>query len=317
MVAKKIVVEVLSNEFSEETLKKKLREDRFLPEQNNTFIVNTWNLVLKNVQPPKAKVTSDNTKIELIENINENGVKENVKGKSVFNFLNKDLLGSKQEMALKIIDTELKGEEKPTPPVFFFQGPPSTSKTKILNAIKHAAESWNKNVAYHTGPKLTKRYVGQTSNELEDIKNKVGEDFILLIDEVDSIVGRRRVENNSTHLFEAVTSMNLLLDQIIEKNSLAVLASNVEELNIDPAILNRSLMIKRGSPSKQEVKKAIEIFGEEFNLSDEIIKRLLGEELKDFREARKLIQMIACGIDIDRVLELRDNNDKKSLTYIE
>ncbi len=314
-VAKRVVVEVTSGIMSKESLIDELKAGRFLPDIGENFKVNTTELSLKNIEPSEAILTGENTEVQLVEGA-FNGKKSSSigDGSSVFEFINRDLIGNKQELILEILDNKLHDKTIPAPSVVFLIGPPSTSKTEILRAVKKAAESWNKDVEYHTGPGLTEKYVGKTAEVIEELKNKVSSEFVLLIDEVDSLVGTRESRNSYMHLLEAVTSMNLLLDSVIEQQGIAILASNASEVNIDPAILNRSLVIRRGTASEEKVNMSVDIFGKKFGLSKEDIRQLKEKKLGSFRTVKVVAQMMACGIELERAMVLKESEKREVFT---
>ncbi len=323
--AQKIVVKICSSEGSSEDemekLKEELRNERFLPAKGKTFKIQDCELLLVDVDPEDARFAESETKVELLK---ESSSKEKIEGDkemkdvSIYDLLIPELLGDQQKAILDVLSKKLDGKDIPAPPIIFLHGPPSTSKTEILKAVGKKAKSKGWEVKSLSGPRLNRVYLGELANEIKKIKEEVSDKFVLLIDEVDIICAERNLGkgNSTAHQLEAVTSLNKLLDKIIQKEGIAVLTSNAEKNLIDEAILNRCLNIRREKPKKKKVERFIEISADEFKLGESEVKEIKKLELRDFREAKKIMRLRACGIDLEKALLFAQGEKEKRRKYI-
>ncbi len=103
------------------------------------------------------------------------------------------------------------------------------------------------------------------------------------------------------------------MDKVIEEDGIAVLARNIDDIAIDDAILNRSLMVKRGPPSKETLDISIGIFGEKYDLPKNIREDIRKMELKSFRDIILVARLRACGLTRDEV-EIFLADDKKEVS---
>lgn len=327
--AERIVVKICSSkDLSEdrlEELKAELRNDRYLPSAGETFEINSWEILLVEVEPSEASFSGNGTEIELLdEEPSEEGSRDDSemddldKDASISDFLILELLGDKQRAILEILSKRLDGKDIPVPSLIFLQGPPSTSKTEILKALQKLGECKGWRAKFIDGPSLNRVYVGETAEEIKKLKEDVTDSSILLIDEVDSICGERRTSagNSKVHLLESVTSLNLLLDKIQEKEAIGVMSSNADSKIIDRAIKNRCLTIRRDKPKKEKVEKFIDILAEDFDLSENDIKEIKRLEPEDFRSAKKIVRLRACGIDLEKAQLFSHVKKEKRHKYI-
>ncbi|GEM_PF-5233336 len=331
--AEKVVVKPISsislpkeklNEFMED-----FKCNRFLPEKGEKFNLGPIEILLLDVKPVGARITGSTTEVELItddtaikeeKTIDDDVIKKMGEDVKVTDFLDPELLGDKQRTIVELINDKLDGKDIPMPPVLFLLGPPSTSKTKILKSIEKKAKRTGWKVKFIDGPTLNDKYHGETAKMIMSIKEEVEQKFVLLIDEVDSIVGKRNVRDEFTrdYLFETVTSLNLLLDEIIDNSAIAIFTSNAGETIIDDAILNRSLPVLRDTIGEEKVKRFIEMYAKnpEFDLSADEIEEIQQLDLSDFREAEKVIRLKASGLRTEEAKKfLRDEKEKDKFIY--
>ncbi len=321
--ANRISVKRVSSKEYKGNLKEDLKANRFLPSVGQTFKVRSVELLLVDCEPREASYTGPNTYIELIDEVKVSKDLSDKEKRCVLDFLIPELLGKRQKLILKVLDKKLDGEEINTPSVIFLLGPSSTSKTKILSALARKAESKGWKVVSTDGPTLMGMHIGDTADYFKAIRKSVDAKTILLIDEVDSICGKRVMAAGGgggfTHLLETVTSLNKTLDKVMEEDGIAILASNIADIAIDDAILNRSLIVKRGPISKETLDIAVDIFGKKYKLSKDIRKDIRKMELKSFRDIILVARLRSCGLSHDEARTFLADDKKevsKDLVYL-
>lgn len=314
--ARKIVVKCISSERYKGDLEKDLRSNRFLPNVGQKFKILTTELILMGCEPEGAAFTGPNTEVELM--LDEIELKEC----SIFDHLIPDLLGDQQRILLELLEKKFDGDDIPIPNVIFLLGPPATSKTEVLNAIKKKAENRGWAVVNTDGPTIMGRYIGDVAEYIKEIRDDVDERFVIIIDEIDTICGERTLGAGGgfLHLMETVTSLNRLLDTVIEKGGIAVFASNVKEFAIDQSIKSRSLMVNRESISDEILEKATVIFAKRWGLSEDVLDDIKKMGLKNFRDINIATRLRACGLDHEKTVifmeKERKKKKEKQLVYV-
>ncbi len=112
-------------------------------------------------------------------------------------------------------------------------GPPGTGKTLCAEAL---AGELNRPLRVARAPTLLSKWVGDTERNLEDLfKAARAMRAVVLLDEADSLLGRRDAPGTSRH-DQSMT--NVLLDLIDQYPGLVLLATNLPE-QLDPALARR------------------------------------------------------------------------------
>ena len=114
-----------------------------------------------------------------------------------------------------------------------FHGPPGTGKTLCAEAL---AGELNRPLRVARAPALLSKWVGDTERNLEQLfRDARGQRAVILLDEADSLLGRRDSPGASRH-DQSMT--NVLLDLIDQYPGLVLLATNLPE-RLDPALARR------------------------------------------------------------------------------
>ena len=114
-----------------------------------------------------------------------------------------------------------------------FHGPPGTGKTLCAEAL---AGELNRPLRVGRAPSLLSKWVGETERNLDALFRRArAERAVLLLDEADSLVGRRGNSGTSRH---DLSMTNVLLDRIERHPGLVLLATNLPD-QLDPALERR------------------------------------------------------------------------------
>jgi hypothetical protein len=114
-------------------------------------------------------------------------------------------------------------------------GPPGNAKTMLARAV--AGES-GAHIETISGPETLSKWVGEASRILREIFDRAARlaPSVIIMDEIDAIAGSRD-SGESSHLRDVVSQLLVLMDGLIERGSILVIATTNLPDNIDSAIL--------------------------------------------------------------------------------
>lgn len=129
--------------------------------------------------------------------------------------------------------------------IFLFYGPPGTGKSMLAEAV---ASMLGKKLLVVEYPKIMSRWVGETDKKiLQAFKSAKENDFVLLMDEADSLLYDRNYAGQE----HDIRFVNDMLQQLDRFEGIAILTTNMDNL-LDPAVERRiNLRIKLDEPDEE------------------------------------------------------------------
>lgn len=188
-------------------------------------------------------------------------------------------------------------------------GPPGTGKTLLAKAVASESES---NFILVRGPELLNKFVGESEKGVRKIfeKARQASPSIIFFDEIDSLVPRRGLSNDSQVTERVVNTLLSEMDGLEELNDIVVIAATNRPDMIDPALLrpgrfDRLLFV--GTPSKQERLEILKIHTKNMPLAKDVNLEKLSDKTEGYT-----------GADLEAVVResglLALRNDIKSKT---
>ena len=171
-------------------------------------------------------------------------------------------------------------------------GPPGTGKTMLARAV--ASETQSKFI-YVNGPDLISRYYGETPKMLEELFEKAKESrSIIFIDEIDALAPHRSNPNTKS-LVENVAKLLVLMDGMVSRGNVVVMAATNMPDSIDPALRRPGRFdreIEIGIPDEDGRREILSIYTRKMQI----------DRIDDLPEGSS--QQKVGGIDLERLARL-------------
>ncbi|MDA7968577.1 MAG: AAA family ATPase [Gammaproteobacteria bacterium] len=139
-------------------------------------------------------------------------------------------------------------------------GPPGTGKTMLARAV--ASETQSEFIPIN-GPDLISKYYGETPKMLEELFEKAKESrSIIFIDEIDALAPRRSNPNTKS-LVENVAKLLVLMDGMVSRGNVVVMAATNMPDSIDPALRRPGRFdreVEIGIPDEAERREILSIY---------------------------------------------------------
>ncbi len=150
-------------------------------------------------------------------------------------------------------------------------GPPGTGKTLIARAV---ASETNSYFIPLNGPEIMDKYYGESERKLREIFAEAQENApsIIFIDEVDSIAPKREETKGEVER-RVVAQLLALMDGLVERGNVVVIAATNRVDSIDPALRRPGRFdreIEIGVPDKDGRKEILQIHTRTMPLGDDV-----------------------------------------------
>jgi len=195
-------------------------------------------------------------------------------------------------------------------------GPPGTGKTLLAKAVAKESEA---NFIQVKGPSLLSMWVGKSEEGMRKIFERARQvaPCIVFFDEIDSLAGKRGMEQGTKVTERVLNQMLAEMDGIEDVNDILVIGATNRPDMLDPAILrpgrfDKILLVN--APDKTGRENILKIHTKNMPLGD-------GKKLYDDKEREKMIDELSkntdgyTGADIEAfvreaaILSLRENMD--------
>jgi len=210
-------------------------------------------------------------------------------------------------------------------------GPPGTGKTLIAKAV---ASETNSYFIPLNGPEIMDKYYGESERKLREIFAEAQENApsIIFIDELDSIAPKREETKGEVER-RVVAQLLALMDGLVERGNVIVIAATNRPDSIDPALRRPGRFdreIEIGVPDRDGRKEILQIHTRNMPLADDVdldeiassTHGFVGADLASLcREAAmQALKRILPKIDLEKEeipVEILDNISVKRRDFIE
>jgi ATP-dependent 26S proteasome regulatory subunit len=209
------------------------------------------------LQKPHYKITAD-----IIKNLENNLVQNGLAG---FEDVCKKIINDVLIFKTDIVDDDIKSFIKPNRGIILY-GPPGTGKTSLARILGKCMDMPPDNIQMLTSTELLNKYIGESERLVRELFNAPKKNpnsfFIIIIDEIDAILGQRGRTDNQ--MKDSIVNQFLgEMDGLIQTDNFIVIGITNKLSSLDSAILRQGrfgCQIEISYPSFQQRYAIFELY---------------------------------------------------------